>query len=180
MQIIFLNPFGTFLLDVIVWIVLHLGIGYSCSRFPIEHFKLESRFYEAFSWERDGKIYEDLFRVRSWKQRMPRGSSLYPNTFSMQKLTGKDPVYVRLWIQESIRAEFCHWMMIFPSFLFFLWNNPVGGWLMVTYAIFNNFFPIVAQRFNRPRFRRYLQQTVRDEETAAIPGAQVGPAYNIY
>jgi len=159
MQILHLDPVNTLILDVIAWICLHLGIGYCSSRIPVERFNLDGWFFQPFPWEKDGKIYQELFHVRSWKRFIPQGSRLYRDTFSLQNLASLDPAYLERWLGESIRGEFCHWMMIFPSILFFLWNSPTMGWLMVAYAVLNNFFPIVAQRFNRPRVRRYLERS---------------------
>jgi hypothetical protein len=59
-----------------------------------------------------------------------------------------------------------HWLTPFPLFplwwvwlcgwLFFLWNPPWAGWVMVVYATFANFPRIIAQRYNRIRLRRCL------------------------
>ncbi len=35
---------------------------------------------------------------------------------------------------------------------------------MVAYAALNNFFPIVAQRFNRPRIRHYLELATQNSK----------------
>lgn len=177
MQILYLNPIATFYLDVIVWILLDLGIAYCCSKFPIERFDFNSRFYQSLAWEKDGKIYQELFHVRSWKRYIPQGSKLF-HGFSLQNLPSMDLAYLRLWLQESCRGEFCHWMMIWPSIFFFLWNSTLGGWLMVAYALLVNFFPIVEQRFNRPRVRHYLEQTNQVARPVLIPNTVLKPAYN--
>lgn len=169
MQILFLNPLGTLFLDVMAWIILHLGIGFYSSKIPVERFNPDQRFYQTFVWEKGGRIYQQLFHVRSWKRFIPQGSKLHGEAFSLQRLPGKDPITLKRWLQESIRAEFCHWMMVFPGFVFFLWNSELGGWLMVAYAALNNFFPIVAQRFNRPRIRHYLEQTSQDLKPVLLP-----------
>jgi len=38
----------------------------------------------------------------------------------------------------------------------------------VLYAVANNFFPIVAQRYNRPRIRRYLELARRDQHRQPV------------
>ena len=169
MQILFLNPLGTFILDIIAWIMFHLGIGYTTSKIPVKRFDPDKLFYQTFPWEKEGKIYQELFHVRSWKNFIPQGSKLYRNTFSLQHLPTADPVYLGYWLRESIRAEFCHWMMILPSVFFFLWNDTIMSWIMVLYAVFNNFFPIVAQRFNRPRIRRFIEQAERRSYAVGYP-----------
>jgi len=167
MQILFLDPAPTLIVDIVTWLIFHLGIGYWCSQMPLERFNPDRRFYQSFHWEKGGKVYQELFRVRAWKRFIPQGSKLYRGAFSLQELPCMDLPYLERWLKESIRAEFCHWMMMVPSLFFFLWNNPVMGWVMVAYAVFSNFFPIVAQRFNRPRIRHFLE-TAR--KTAGMHG----------
>ena len=162
MQVLVLDPLPTLVVDVIAWLMLHLGIGSLCSKIPVERFDPDRRFYQSAPFEKEGRIYQELFRVRSWKRFIPQGSKLYGDTFSLQQLSALDPAYLERWIRESIRAEFCHWMMIFPSVFFFLWNSLAMAWAMVVYAVVNNFFPIVVQRFNRPRVRRLLALATAD------------------
>lgn len=185
MQVLFLDPIGTFVLDVIAWVMLHLGIGYCSARIPVERFRPEKRFFQSFRWEQGGAVYQKLFHVRAWKNYIPQGSRLYKEAFSLQNLPSLEPAYLERWLRESVRAEFCHWMMIVPGGVFFLWNNEMAGWWMVAYAWLNNFFPIVAQRFNRPRIRRYLDwarqaQPVQLARTAQAAGSELrlhmGPA----
>lgn len=169
MQIIFLSPVDTLLLDVAAWVLFHVSIGFCSSRIPAEWLDPNKRFYQSFSWEKGGKIYQCLFRVRSWKRFIPDGSRLYRNAFSLQTLRRLEPVYLERWLKESVRAELCHWLMIFPSGFFFLWNSTMVGWVMVLYAALNNFFPIVMQRFNRPRIRRFLERFERTPVSIAYP-----------
>ena len=116
----------------------------------------QQRLYRTYFWEKGGEIYQRIFRVRAWKDHLPSGGSLYPNNFSIKTLRSMKVEYLERWLRESCRAEFCHWIMILPGFLFFLWNSVEMAWGMVFYAVLNNVFPIVLQRFNRPRMRRML------------------------
>lgn len=156
MRIIFLKPLQTFLLDVIAWVFFHLSIGYGSSKIPLEKLNPDRRFFQTFKWEQEGRIYEKLFNVRSWKHLIPNGSALYKDAFSIRRLSKSSPEYLRRWLKESVRSEICHWLMIPPSLFFFLWNNVLVSWLMVLYAFLNNLVPIILQRYNRPRMRKLL------------------------
>lgn len=158
MQVIFLSPIETIIIDILAWVVFHLNIGYLSSKIPLQWLNPNRRFFQAFSWEKDGRIYDQIFHVRAWKRFIPNGSALYRGTFSIKKLLTYDPAYLERWLVESVRSEVCHWLMIMPGFLFFLWNSIIGGWLMVLYALLNNLVPIIMQRFNRPRMRKLLAQ----------------------
>jgi glycosyl-4,4'-diaponeurosporenoate acyltransferase len=158
MQIVFLEPLETIILDVLAWLVFHLGIGYGSSRIPLEWLNPDHRLFQPFTWEKGGGIYQQRFRVRSWKHFIPNGSALYPGTFSIRNLPTDDPAYLERWLKESVRAEVCHWVMIIPGFFFFLWNDVAVGLGMVAYAFLNNLVPIIIQRYNRPRARKLLDK----------------------
>ncbi len=150
-----------FLLNLCIWILIHLSIGFWSSRIPVTWFNPDSSLYRMRKWEGGGTVYQRLFRVRSWKRFLPFGGHLYPNTFSLQSLQAFDIPYLERWLKESCRSEFCHWMLILPGFFFFFWNNVQMAWWMVIYAVVNNFFPIVVQRYNRPRVRNLLSNLKR-------------------
>ena len=156
MQIIFLPTDVTIVVDIIAWVIFHLGIGYRTSRLPVTRFDPNKIWYQTFPWEKGGEIYEKIFHVRSWKKYIPSGGKIYPNTFSIQKIKDVNLEYLTRWLIESCRAEYCHLMMILPGLLFFLWNSVTVGWWMLVYAIVNNLVPIVLQRYNRPRIRRMI------------------------
>jgi glycosyl-4,4'-diaponeurosporenoate acyltransferase len=158
MRIIFLSDLGTALLDVCAWICLHLGIGFCSSRIPLSFFNPEHRLYLTKAWEQGGEIYQKIFHVRAWKKIIPSGAAVYKGAFRLKTLPTYKFEYLQIWLKESCRAELCHWVMILPGFLFFLWNNVEVGWWMVAYAVANNLVPIVMQRYNRPRVRKMLSQ----------------------
>ncbi len=161
MQKIFLSPMQTFLMDVITWVVFHLSIGFLSSKIPHEWLNPNLRFFMSYAWEKEGKIYDQIFHVRAWKDLIPDGSRLYRGSFSVKHLPTNDPAYLIYWLKESVRSELCHWAMIVPGFFFFLWNGVFTGWLMILYAFLNNLAPIIMQRFNRPRMRRLIMQLLQ-------------------
>jgi glycosyl-4,4'-diaponeurosporenoate acyltransferase len=161
MRILFLPTFDTAILDIIIWVCFHLSIGYSCSRIPVSFFDPRARLYQTKAWEKGGEIYDRIFHVKAWKKWIPSGAKVYTGAFEIKNLPSFSLDYVDTWLKESCRAEFCHWMMILPGFLFFLWNGAEGAWWMVAYAVANNLVPIIMQRYNRPRVRRMLEQIQR-------------------
>lgn len=155
-QILFLDPLLTILLDINAWLVVHLSLGFISSKLPLDWLNPNQRFFKTFSWEKDGEIYQRIFHIRSWKRFIPGFSRLHRGAFSIQNLPTYDSAYLEIWLKESVRAEICHWAMIIPCFLFFLWNNFALALGMVGYAFLNNMFPIIVQRYNRPRMRKLL------------------------
>lgn len=169
MQIFYLNPTQTILLDVIAWLVIQLTIGYCCSKIPLDWLNPDQPFLQTFAWEKGGEIYEKLFHVRAWKHLIPNGSALYQDGFSIKNLLTKDPDYLERWLKETIRSEICHWLMILPCVFFFLWNSVALGWVMVAYAILSNLPLIIMQRYNRPRMRKLLAQMEKAHGKKGFP-----------
>lgn len=176
MRILFLSDFATVILDIVSWIIFHLSIGHFCSKIPVERFDPEKRWYQTKPWEKDGEIYQRLFRVKDWKKWIPSGAALYKNAYEIKHLTEISIENVKLWIRESCRSEFCHYVMVIPGFFFFLWNSVEISWCMMAYAIMNNLVPIIMQRYNRPRARKLLSQLERKinqkDEQITIYGPQ--------
>ncbi len=163
MRVIYLTAWPTILLDVFLWVGFHLSIGFTCARVSLKRLDPGKPLFQTFDWERGGRIYQKVFRVRSWKRLLPNGSGLYKEGYSIRRLSRTDFTTLQRWLKETVRSETCHWVMILPGFLFFFWNTPLVGWLMVAYAFLNNLPVIVVQRFNRPRLRRMLAIVERKE-----------------
>jgi glycosyl-4,4'-diaponeurosporenoate acyltransferase len=175
MRIIFLSDPATAFLDVLAWLFFHLSIGYRCSRIPVDFFKPSRLFYKPRKWEKGGEVYQKLFHVKSWKGIIPAGANMYSDTFKLTHLPSLKLADLELWIKESCRAEFCHWIMMLPGFLFFLWNSVTVGWWMVAYAVANNIIPIIMQRYNRPRIQKLLDQLERKSRRKSEPAAVYEP-----
>lgn len=157
MRLLYLPLFWTLVFDSVAWSILQPGLGYLSMRFPPSWLDPERWLYRSRAWERDGEIYQALFRVRSWKSRLPSGGTLFGG-FSMMQVSARDRDYLQTWLTETCRAELCHWIAIAPSLLFFLWNPPWLALVMVAYAIAFNVVPIIAQRYNRPRLLALMQR----------------------
>ncbi|NMB54960.1 MAG: glycosyl-4,4'-diaponeurosporenoate acyltransferase [Leptolinea sp.] len=165
MRIFFLSEMSTLFVDIFAWVCFHLGIGYTCSRIPVSFFDPDQPLYLTKTWEKGGEIYEKIFHVRSWKKWIPSGARVYSGAFEIKNLPTYTFEYLDRWLKESCRAEFCHWIMIFPGFLFFLWNSVEAAWWMMAYAVANNMVPIIMQRYNRPRVRRMLEHLQKNSSS---------------
>jgi glycosyl-4,4'-diaponeurosporenoate acyltransferase len=160
MRVIYLPLFWTLVLDSLAWSILQPGIAYLSLRFPHSWLKPERWLYRPRPWERGGHLYQELFKVQRWKSRLPSGGTLFGG-FSMSHIASRNPDYLEAWVVETCRAELCHWLAILPALLFFLWNPPWLGLIMVAYAVAFNAVPIITQRHNRPRLLALLRRMER-------------------
>ncbi|WKA55549.1 glycosyl-4,4'-diaponeurosporenoate acyltransferase [Planococcus shixiaomingii] len=146
------------LADVVAWAIFHLGISYCVFKIPSQWFIFQSRLFRSFHFERNGELWQQIFRIKGWKQRLPDGTMFFKSAYNKQSLHGFDSSSLARFVIESRRAEMTHWLSIIPAPLFLLWNPAEAFWANVAYAVLFNIPFILAQRYNRPRIERLIIQ----------------------
>jgi glycosyl-4,4'-diaponeurosporenoate acyltransferase len=139
-------------LNVVGWLVIQLGLAWLFTQLPDTWFQPG----ESHAWEQDGRFYERVCRIKRWKDRLPDAARWFGGGFAKGSLAGKDPDYLHRFVRETWRGELCHWFAIGCVPLFFLWNPWWGNLIIIGYATAANLPCILAQRYNRVRFRRVL------------------------
>jgi len=163
MRLIELPTLWTVILDILAWLVIHLGVVALMIRVPGDRFHPEGPLYRPRAWERAGRLYERVFRIRSWKERVPDGAGLWRDRgFPKRRLARRDASYMKAFCVETCRAELTHWVIILFAPLFFFWNKTGVGWIMIGYALAENLPLIMVQRYNRLRFARVLEKRRKD------------------
>ncbi len=153
----------TVVIDCIAWIVIHLTVAYFSVRLPLSAFNPGSWLYRTRKWEKDGTLYNRFLSVKKWKALLPSGGTAFRG-FPMKRIESRKPEYLRRWLVETCRSELCHWIAFFSAFLFFLWNPPVAGGIMVLYAFWANMPCIVVQRYNRPVLSKLIRMKTAAHE----------------
>lgn len=162
MRVIFLPTAWTVFLDILAWLAIHLVVVRVMLRIPRCRFDPDRPLYQVRGWERAGGLYNNLFHIKRWKPFLPDGAGwLKTGGFPKKKLAARDLPYLRTFAAETCRAELTHWTIILAAPLFFLWNKPVVGWIMVAYASIENLPLIMTQRYNRARIAGLLRKTAR-------------------
>ena len=161
MRLIHLPTFWTIVIDFIAWFIIHMGVVLLIIHIPSKVFNLEGWLYRTRRWEKSGDIYTKIFKIRKWKEYLPDGLKLlkYKN-FPKKHLDEKNGLYFSSFLQETCRAELTHWIIMLFGPLFFLWNKPGVGLIMIFYALIENLPLIMAQRYNRIRFKRVLGKEI--------------------
>ena len=153
-MIFHLPSLWTIAIDVAVWFVIHLGVSILIAKVRPDSFNPESWLYRERDWERNGKPYLDLLRIKTWKRFLPDGAAVSRSGFRKKHLGSLDSEYIRRFILETCRAELTHWVIFVFSIVFFIWNDWWIGMIMVAYAFVVNVPCIVTQRYNRIRLTR--------------------------
>ena len=154
MRIIELPIIWTIIIDFAAWFVIHMATAIFTLKLPARFFARDNWLYRCRPWENSGRIWDKLFKVKSWKDKLPDGAAILKQGFAKKELQEADAGYFELFALESRRAELTHYLAIPPALLFFLWNPVWISIFMIFYALAANAPCVLAQRYNRPRFLR--------------------------
>ena len=174
MQIFHLPSIWTILLCFIVWPVIQYSAAFFCLNIPDRIFRTNSIFFRTHSFEREGRIYDQIFRVSSWKHLLPEGSiAPKQRRYEKKHLTDFTEENLNRFLLESARAELTHWLAIIPFWLFGLFVPAKVVGYMLIYALLVNLPCIIAQRYNRPRVQRLLNRMKRKGQMIHIIKSEV-------
>jgi glycosyl-4,4'-diaponeurosporenoate acyltransferase len=159
MKLLSLPTFWTIVIDFIVWFIIHIGVVAMMVTIPARHFNPNHWLYRSRTWEEKGDVYQEVFKIRKWKQHLPDGARVLGRLgFPKKQLNAASVGYFEAFLTETCRAELTHWIFILFAPFFFLWNPTWVGFFMIFYALLENIPFIIAQRYNRHRFKRLLEQ----------------------
>jgi glycosyl-4,4'-diaponeurosporenoate acyltransferase len=147
------------------WAVWSSVCGYAAHRIPRDDLEHDGRLLRLRGWERGGRTYDRVLRVKAWKDRLPEAGALFRGGFSKRRAR-HDRAYLYELQIATRRAERAHWAILALSPTFFLWIPAFGmpWWLaavMVGYGVVANVPCILVQRYNRARLARILSPRSR-------------------
>lgn len=90
------------LLDITAWFVFHMGISLLCMKIPDAWYAKTESFYQPFAWEKNGELWQRLFRIKDWKKRLPEGSSIIKSSYNKKQLHGTDKQTFEKFIIETV------------------------------------------------------------------------------
>ncbi|WP_110111935.1 glycosyl-4,4'-diaponeurosporenoate acyltransferase [Bacillus sp. CGMCC 1.16541] len=154
-----LSPVTTIFINIIAWFAIHMGMSYIGVQLSLAFLERDGWICKERVWERDGKCYEKIW-IKRWKDKLPEAGGLYRKGFQKRTLKKYESSYLYRFLLETKRGELTHWLSIPPAFLFFLWNHPTVGVIMLVYGIIVNLPFIVVQRYNRIRLTKLLRKKV--------------------
>ena len=146
------------IIDIAAWFIIHMGVAYLITSLPGRYFSPRGGIHEVFFWEKNGLIYDKLFKVKKWKDFLPDGAALFKKGIRKKKLGNTNIQNFNIFMVETCRGEITHLLVIFISPVFFLWNYCWAGWVMIIYAIIVNTPCIIVQRYNRARLVSVIQR----------------------
>lgn len=159
MRVVHLSNAATVVVDVVAWGLVHAGTGYAVHRLPLRALERDTGIWRSRRFERDGRFYEDVLRIRRWKDRLPEAGAVFAGGVSKRRIpSAADGGPARL-AAETRRAELGHWLAAAAGPLFVLWNPPAVAAVMVAYGVVVNAPFVAVQRYNRLRLARVLRRS---------------------
>ena len=148
-------------LNVTAWLVIQLGLAWSFTQVAVVNFDYHCRFARSRGWERGGRFYERVFAIKLWKDKLPDASRFFRGGFAKARLQTAAPEYLERFLRETWRGEVVHWLALLALPLFAIWNPWWGVLVNAAVALAVNFPCILALRYNRARFQRFLVRRIR-------------------
>jgi glycosyl-4,4'-diaponeurosporenoate acyltransferase len=145
------SKFLVFIVISVIWTLVP-------QKLPTSTYDYTRWLYRVRDWENGGEIYERLFRVKSWKSKLPDIGDFFKWRFSKRHFRSSGKSYVRTFLMESCKAEFAHWMIILSSPVFLLLGGPKAFFEFFLLSTVLNLPYIIIQRYNRPRMIRLLDK----------------------
>lgn len=107
--------------------------------------------FRCLSFEDGGKIYNRIFKVKKWQNRLPDMSRIFPFLMQEKKVKGSFQRDLPAMISETCIAEWIHGLLCILALpCIFIWPGPGGLCFTILYILGNLPFMII-QRYNRPR-----------------------------
>jgi glycosyl-4,4'-diaponeurosporenoate acyltransferase len=152
--------------SALAWATLGIAVGYATHRLPVDRLSADGWFTRLAAFEQDGRWYRRRLHINRWKDRLPEAGGVFAGGVSKRTLPGHTHADLERFVIETRRAELTHWVLLLVAPLFFLWNPPWLGFVMVGYALVANVPCLVVQRYNRSRLLRMLARPAahRDAE----------------
>lgn len=141
-----------FIFNGILWFCAHFYVSKLFLSIDDQHYFSGPLKLNSFAFENKGMIYQKLFKVKAWKDKMPEGSQFFSNTYNKRKLKDNSPETINEFIVEVNRAELTHWGILLTLPVVLLFNPRWTYKIHTLYAFAANIPFIIIQRYNRPRF----------------------------
>jgi glycosyl-4,4'-diaponeurosporenoate acyltransferase len=151
-------------LNIVAWAAIQLGLAWGLTQLSAAHFNPASLFARARHWESKGRIYERLFRIKSWKDKLPDGAAWFVGGVSKAQLPGRSAEAFDLFACEAWRGEVVHWLAMMTLPLFCIWNPWWAVGVNAVYAVLANLPCILVLRYNRARLRWALDRSAGESQ----------------
>ncbi len=146
-----------FFVNIVVFFFMSIVITYICEKIPKEMYSYKNWLLRERKWEKRGVIYQRLLKVKSWKKYLIELNDFIKSVFPKKHIPEYSKEYLSRYLMECCKSELTHWMIIFSTFLFWVFNDFNTFFTMLLVAVALNLPYIIIQRYNRPRILQIIK-----------------------
>lgn len=145
-------------LNIVAWASIQLGLAWGFTQLAATRFNPDGFFARPRGWERAGRFYEQVFAIKSWKDKLPDGASWLAGGYAKANLRSRSPDTLARFARETWRGELVHWLALLALPLFCIWNPWWAVGVNAAYAVAADVPCILVQRYNRARLWRIRER----------------------
>jgi glycosyl-4,4'-diaponeurosporenoate acyltransferase len=149
---------GTIILNIFFILAIHWVTVTWALRRPLGFWEQEHNWSKPRQFEQTEHFYEKRLHIMRWKDRLPDGGAWMTRGFQKAHLRSSNKAYLYRFLLETKRGELTHWLGLFASPLFILWNSWQGILIIFLYSILAHLPCILVQRYNRIRLERIMSR----------------------
>ena len=153
-----LEPQLVLALDVAVWVLGGVAVGWYHAALPVERLASPGPFTRLHAAEAGGRLHRRWFRVHRWKDLVPDAGTWFGGLSKRRLPAGADGGW-RRFAAESLRAERVHVCMIALMVPLAAWNPPRWWAANLVLSAVGNVPCIVIARHNRARIDALLARS---------------------
>lgn len=158
MQIFFISEKWMLILSIFLWFIFQVSAARISHKLPDKWLSANNFLFKQRKWEKDGKFYWQIFKVKKWKKFLPDGAAVHKEDYKKKNIHDFSEENLNRFLIESCRAEINHLLAITPFWIFGFFVPTVVILYMFIYALFINAPCIIVQRYNRPRIIKLLER----------------------
>jgi len=168
MRILFLPAPWTAALCLGGWLLFQLAAALLCRKLPRGWLSPDRWLFRERGWEKGGRVYKRWFLVHRWKRLLPDIAAALRGGYRKNRLTDFSHGNLDGYLMESCRAELAHILAILTFWLFGFVAPPGAVAWMLLLQLAANLPCVIAQRYNRPRIRAFLERVEFRERNKSI------------
>ena len=145
-------------ISLVIFLISTIAISYLSTKLPDKYYSYKHWIFKERNWEKQGRFYQKVFKVKLWKHRVPELADFIKTVFPKKFISEFNSEFLSKYLIESCKAELTHWCIIFSSALFLVYADTSTFIFMFLLASMFNIPFIIIQRYNRPRIIWILKQ----------------------
>lgn len=146
-----------FIIHIVTFIIFSVIITLLSIISPERCYNYKNWMFKERAWEKHGKLYQEMFKVKIWKNHLPELADFIKFIFPKKSINDFRIETILKYMRESCKAEFAHWCIILSSVVFLFYDGiPTFIYMLLIAAALNLPF-IIIQRYNRPRIKLIMK-----------------------